>query len=276
MRVAELVEAASHELIAEMEKATPPGAVAKNAPETIPDLLCEFARQLAAQIPVLNHSTRWDRDGWREGIGRRDDLRDDAKAALLEAVARLGNLVSAGELSRGQIFQLRLDEDPILFFLGAMAWGYPEHGYGWWRVATIANRYSVDDLRNRLQRQIAAAAESPLDAWEAWSSIARLRGLGTAFASKLAYFAGTNPETGRGGPLIADRNTAWAIWAFAEDLDHSRTDPKRYVRYVDTLQRWAGGGRADELEHALFRLGPRVIKRWEQELLVRGESGGSA
>ncbi len=67
-------------------------------------------------------------------------------------------------------------------------------------------RRAVQDLRQT------ATEHGYAGAWHAWSrnGIAKVPGLDTAFASKLAYF-GCFDRTARRGPLIADLNTAWAL-----------------------------------------------------------------
>jgi hypothetical protein len=227
-------------------------------------LLRKLAKALEVTTPVLEQSASWDPQLWHNGILASDDLHKDGKEALLGAVARLGD-ACAGRISRRQLFDFGADDDPIAYFVAVMAWGAPVSDYGWYRALTIANRYNVERFKGLLRKQIAASSR-PDTAWQSWTSTAPIKGLGTASASRLAYFAGTDPETGRGGPLIADRHTAWAIWAFADDLGGTMTDGARYVRYVRTLDRWAAGGRADRLEYALAHLGPAVIRRWQRQL----------
>jgi hypothetical protein len=103
-------------------------------------------------------------------------------------------------------------------------------------------------------------------AWRAWSrgGTAELRGLGAAFASKVAYFA-CYDRAGGTGPLIADQNTAWALWALAGIWD-SRARQTTYGRYIETAGRWAGelGCRSDDIERALFTMGPHIRGTWQR------------
>lgn len=64
-----------------------------------------------------------------------------------------------------------------------------------------------------------------------------MRCLDTAFASKVAYFACFDRENER-GPLIADLNTAWALWAL-DGTWNSRKSATLYAQYVEWAQRWA-------------------------------------
>jgi hypothetical protein len=90
-----------------------------------------------------------------------------------------------------------------------------------------------------------------------------LAGVDTAFASKVAYF-GVYDRPGRAGPLIADRNTAWAFWAL-DGLWDIRATAAFYGRYVSTSEGWAEGSdwRSDDVERALFVLGPHVRRIYE-------------
>jgi hypothetical protein len=168
-------------------------------------------------------------------------------------------------ISRSDVFAAT--DDPLELFLATMAWGYGNRGYGWRRTADIVNgsyeptiAHAVKSLRD------AAATEGPASTWRAWSpgGEAKLRGLGTAFASKLAYFACFD-RAGQSGPLIADRNTAWALWALSGCWD-SRSTATNYARYVDWAQQRAKHLRCrpDDVERALFVLGPEIREAWNR------------
>ncbi len=88
--------------------------------------------------------------------------------------------------------------------------------------------------------------------------------LDTAFASKVAYFASFDRDRGR-GPLIADLNTAWALWALAAIWD-SRSRAALYADYVAWAERWAAdlNCRPDDVERALFIIGPSIRRIWKQ------------
>lgn len=96
--------------------------------------------------------------------------------------------------------------------------------------------------------------------WKAFSrgGDAKLADLGTAFGSKIAYFAVYDRSKGT-GPLIADVHTAWAFWAL-EGLWDTRASVELYSRYVTTASAWAAesGWRSDDVERALFVLGPHA------------------
>jgi hypothetical protein len=168
------------------------------------------------------------------------------------------------------VFALR-DADVIELFLATMAWGYGR-GWGWWRTAAIielATQNHNQGLRPLIERLIRvvdlARSDSAADLFDAWSDAAhpaRLRRLGPAFASKFAYFAGYDRATGT-GPLIADAWVAWALWVLA-NVWNVRTDADMYAEYLKIACHWADycGCRPDEIERALFVLGPPIRKAW--------------
>jgi hypothetical protein len=167
--------------------------------------------------------------------------------------------------------------DAVDLFLATMAWGYGTVGYGWWRTAGIINAGG----RNGEQRVAAAvAAYRAAHLEEGFSGVARawtsgggkLPGLGPAFASKVAYFACYDRESGT-GPLITDVNTAWSLWALYGVWD-SRYSPDLYDIYVEWCQRQAVQHecRSDDIERALFGLGSRVRAAWNRH---NAQSGGT-
>ena len=163
-------------------------------------------------------------------------------------------------ITRSQVFARR---DPVDLFLASMAWGYGTNGYGSWRTAQIVNpegrnrEAAIDDMVAAYRRAWDPnKPEVLLRAWE--SGTGKIRGLGPAFASKVAYFALYDPEKGT-GPLIADRNTTWSVWALGDIWD-SRYSSAEYGAYIRWCERWAAqiGCRSHDVERALFSLGPAV------------------
>jgi hypothetical protein len=164
-------------------------------------------------------------------------------------------------IRRCDVFDCR--EDPVDVFLAAMAWGFGTTGYGWSRTARMIN----PGLRNE-EATVAAAVESYRSAWaeggaeavaQSWGrGTGRIPGLGPAFASKVAYFALYDRDK-QSGPLIADLNTAWSVWAVSGTWD-SRYDSAKYAEYVEWCIRWADElhCRSDDIERALFDIGPQV------------------
>jgi len=164
-------------------------------------------------------------------------------------------------IRRCDVFDCR--EDPVDLFLAAMAWGFGTTGYGWSRTAKMIN----PGLRNE-EEAVAAAVGAYRSAWaeggaeavaQSWErGTGRIAGLGPAFGSKVAYFAIYDRDK-QSGPLIADLNTAWSVWALSGIWD-SRYNSTKYAEYVAWCVRWADElhCRSDDIERALFGIGPHV------------------
>jgi hypothetical protein len=147
-----------------------------------------------------------------------------------------------------------------------MAWGYGSVGWGWWRTARIINCNGEEAVGCAVEALQCAGGEGPACAWGAWSrGAAKLHGLGTAFASKVAYFSSYDRTTGR-GPLIVDLNTSWALWALA-GISGSLARGRRYGEYVGWAEGQAAGlgCRSDDIERALFAIGPEVRQAWKRQ-----------
>lgn len=222
---------------------------------------------LAEQIARFNertdeHAVLWNgeawaaAEAWSEGTARRvRALADSLHDGTRDDGWRL--------ISRQAVFERR--DDPIDLFLAAMAWGFGNRGYGWRRTSAIvehSGEATITRCVKELQR--AASADGCEGTWRAWSrgGAAKMRGLDTAFASKVAYFACFDRTSGR-GPLIADINTAWALWAL-DGIWDSRKSAALYARYVEWAERWADDLRCrpDDIERALFILGPEIRRTW--------------
>jgi hypothetical protein len=217
---------------------------------------------LASRESIDNHRVLWDADKWKDGISKTFPESEWMTSRLSNVIRVCG---SDTEIRRRDLFDLR-DSPPIDFYFGVMAWGFGPTAYGWWRTAEIARTAGPELLSTAVEGLRDNPRNDPGAAWDAWTSPARskLKGVGTAFASKLAYFGAFDRRTGR-GPLIADANTAWGAWALTGLWD-SRKECSKYVEYVNTADDWAKvlGCRPDEVERALFRLGPEVRVAWKR------------
>jgi len=219
-------------------------------------------------VATDDHGVSWHSHAW---IDARDGVwTDDTRERLRRLAAHLPR-TSHGDgwrlITRRDVFAMAGDDDLDLF-LAAMAWGFGTVGYGWRRTARIIDAAGEGEVRRAVAclRDV-STEQGAAEAWTAWSwgGPAKLRGLGTAFASKVAYFASFDRSQGR-GPLIADINTAWALWALNGTWD-SRTSADRYAGYGDWAveQSKTFGCRPDDIERALFRLGPAVRKIWKAD-----------
>jgi hypothetical protein len=148
-------------------------------------------------------------------------------------------------------------------FVAALVWGFGPTGYGASRVRKILGSPSaaaiVEDIWDTAATEGARAGFSAL--WENGRS--RITGLGTAFGTKVLYFAATN-DTPDPAPLVLDRfvyKGAHRLAAEGAIADASRVpDPRRYLAsatYADFCA-WAeqqSPGASDEVEYVLFKHG---------------------
>jgi hypothetical protein len=197
------------------------------------------------------------------------DWHSTTKARIAALCDQLDLSKSAEELviTRRDVFDRR--GDAVDLFIAAMAWGFGMTGYGGWRTAAMVNPEGREQ-----EQQVADAVDAYRAAWStggaeavarAWSNgRGKIRGLGPAFASKLAYFA-IYDRTAGVGPLIADLNTTWSVWALGGIWD-SRYEPGKYLQYVQWCERWAQalGRRSDDIERVLFNLGPAVRRDYRE------------
>jgi hypothetical protein len=197
------------------------------------------------------------------------DWHSTTKARIAALCEEIDFSTSAEELviTRRDVFDRR--DSAVDLLIAAMAWGFGATGYGCWRTAAIVNPGGRDQ-----EQRVADAVEAYRAAWStggaeavarAWANgKGKIRGLGPAFASKLAYFAIYDRTVGN-GPLIADLNTAWSVWALGGIWD-SRYEPGKYSQYVQWCERWAHsiGRRSDDIERVLFNLGPAVRRHYRE------------
>ena len=219
----------------------------------------------AFDCPTDDHGVSWHFDRWRSGFASYPTGREQLDALAASLPQGSGTDPGWRRITRGDVFAA--DEPPLLF-LGAMAWGFGSTGYGWRRTLDILTPDGARAVVNaiRILRRSYGDGGSPDAVWRAFSAsgAAKVKGLGAAFASKLAYFACYDRQRGV-GPLIADRNTAWALWALTNVWD-SRASATLYDRYVAAATEWATAlnSRPDDVERALFVMGPHVRRIYHQ------------
>lgn len=174
-------------------------------------------------------------------------------------------------IARSDVFGNR--SDPRTFLLAVTAWGHGLSGYGPARTRKIlkaadaSGTKAIDRVMTKLKRCTDMEA-----IWNALSidGAAKLRGVGMAFGTKVAYFACYDRSTGS-GPLIADQRSAWGFWVIDGSWD-IRKSADLYARYIDTAVTWADdlGIRSDDIERAPFVVGPYARSIWNQERNRRG------
>lgn len=199
---------------------------------------------------VLDQAVRWKPERWRSV-----DLRN--LGAHLEAIESVSDPGSGDELLIRRRHVATLDQ-PEARFLAAMIWGFGPVGYGPTRVSRIAIE-AGDQLTPSIRGIADAARIGPEPAWKAFTSTHKLKWLGPAFATKVAYFESLAVDQDAQGPLIADLNTSWAMWDLVR-LPRSVSRRDSYLTYVEVANDWAKqtGCRADDVEWALFEIGKGV------------------
>lgn len=213
--------------------------------------------------PTDDHWVRWSGTTWT-AADTWGDRTHAALGALVESLGDDGHAERWMPIARRDVFA-RAEHGHLDLFVAAMAWGFGVRGYGWRRTSDIIAAAGENRVADAVERLKTAAIQGgPSGVWQAWSrgGDAKLRGLDTAFASKVAYFASYDREQGS-GPLIADLNTTWALWALGDIWD-SRTSAQQYEKYVHWAQHRAEklGCRSDDVERALFVIGPDIRKAW--------------
>lgn len=224
-----------------------------------------------------DHAVPWNATSW---LSATDAWSEPVLNRLQVLADSLGWEEAAGQrhprISRRAVFQ-RTDGDPEDLFLAAMAWGFGTTGYGWSRTSEIIRNADMkfgsgSGIRTAVAELRRAAEGGTEIVFRAWSrgGAAKIPDLGTAFASKIAYFAAYDRDEAS-GPLIADLNTTWSFWALNGIWD-SRDTAAEYRQYVswaeevaEKLTRRTADGRrirSDGIERALFKIGPDVRRAW--------------
>jgi hypothetical protein len=163
-------------------------------------------------------------------------------------------------IRRRHVFALA-SGDPLVFFAAAMAWGHGDRGLGPTRTARIVTS-AGDDLAPRIEAISLAARNGAADGWDALHDPAtRLKYLGPSFGTKLTYFAGYGAPVAS-PPLIADLNTAWAMWDLIK-LRRSAERRSTYLDYVAAAVEWSRElcCQPHDVELALFHVGKEVRGR---------------
>ena len=142
---------------------------------------------------------------------------------------------------------------------GVTGVGYGDRGYGFYRTKRVFADNTIEQIRRLGDTLTDIGAGDPGRSWVACERAHRLRFLGPAFSTKVAHFAGYDMAT-RQGPLIADENTAWGVWALsARAISNVRTNANMYASYVHLAEHLATADRTPaDIEYALFKIGPEI------------------
>ena len=219
---------------------------------TLPDLLALHGVDGPERQRVLWNWRAWDGRWQRDALPGREVL-----SALRDDVAEHGGI------RRAFVFEQRAD--PLSLFIAAMAWGFGRHPRAPGRVARMLTPPGGDP-RSILNDIVVAAHESASAGFSALfekNRRGRLPGLGTAFGTKLLYFAayleGPVPR-----PLIYDQFVWRALGSVdgAPDLPHPQryVTSQQYLAYCAWAEANAGSAAidADVVEFVLFAEGRRL------------------
>lgn len=228
------------------------------------DELLDLMRTALPPASARTQAIKWTPTSWIGCPPHFDEAWTTRIRTLAEATGWTESDGGTVSISRAQVFA---HSDPADLFLAALIWGFGQTGYGWSRTKRIIE--ASTSIPETVEAYVDASRMSPEAVWRSWSrSPHRIRGLGTAFASKVAYFAAYDRTPGL-RPLISDRNTRWAVWiltgywAVERSRWNSDDDGESYATYV----RWAHdtaareGIEPEDVELALFEIGRTAVRR---------------
>ena len=231
-------------------------------------LLTRLVDALRDECAIETHGFSWDPEAWKDQLSRRWSYDGRKLADLVAAIDEVAD-TAGHRIERQHLHALAMA--PVLVqFVAVMAWGYGSRGLGWWHLAKVfernaGNSEGLEPALRKLERIRRLAHDGDPRAlatsWLDQSHEARVVYLRAAFASKLAY-AATGPDIWSAA-LIADRWVAWGLWMLTGLWD-VRTNAEVYRRYIEIASAWASSCRCqpDEIERALFTLGPRAEAAW--------------
>jgi hypothetical protein len=135
--------------------------------------------------PESIHAERWRRDGY---------------VNLRAVFGQSLDLLPTG-YNRRELFALSQGEpcDPLMAFLAVMAWGHNNNSVGASRVDRLA---AAPGVKAKIDHIIEEARAGRVEA--AFEACHEVKGLGTAFASKVLYFAAFGSAEAEVHPLILD------------------------------------------------------------------------
>jgi hypothetical protein len=197
---------------------------------------------------VMSHQVGWNPESWKTLLLRNFD----SQVSMFAEKCRPNGDMKF--ISRGEVITFSDSVEDL--FIGSMIFGHGSNGLGPSRVGRVIDENP--DLIDKLHKQYAAAAIGATKSWNSHTDVDRVVYLGPAFATKFAYFAARKQGVHSVIPLIADKNTSWAMWWLA-GIPRSVEQHDSYMEYVNLAHQWgqelSGDYGADEVERAIFKLG---------------------
>lgn len=205
----------------------------------------------------------WNPDSWSTVGALNFPAAADTLSFLANASASPGT--GRPSISRQAVRDTAAYLGPHAGFLAALVWGFGPTGYGASRTAKMLTRDGAAAASEHIwmtaKEQGAQAGFSAL--WH--NNRSCVRGLGSAFGTKVLYFAATDATPGP-APLVLDQFVYHGAQRLAQAgviSDASRVpDPRRYLTGVAYAEycAWAdeqAPGAGDNVEYVLFQEGRR-------------------
>lgn len=203
-------------------------------PVRVPSPVAEAVADWRARDMPAQRAVRWRREAWVEAFPRQREmflaLPDKLdRRAVHDAIARIG----------------RNDGWVMSAFLISQAWGYAERGYGPSRVGALFEGGTETATHSLQAAATMVEQEGPVSAFRALAGQHKIKGLGTAFATKFLYFADPHERA-----LILDDFIAEWLRENADlRLTVQPMNVHHYERYLETMAGWS---EALSLEPALL------------------------
>jgi hypothetical protein len=208
--------------------------------------------------PIAVHPGRWQKPGYAH-LGRWQALLSTLPATL----------------TNSDVFIVRSSGNLIQLFLWSMAWGFggDRQAYGPWRTDQMLAPIGAPTRLVRLMGLAAIGAPGRAFAALHDPAACRLPWLGTAFGSKVLYFAGFGLSPTTLQPLVLDAMVTRAFQranvftaagkALFDGVSSVTKDPRIYEAYVSGVyqlrERHAPAAEADAVERWLWRVGARYL-----------------
>ncbi len=212
------------------------------------DVVMTKVQQIRKSGDVMSHQVEWNPMSWKTSALQMFQ----SQISMFATKCRPNG--NKKFISRGEVIAFSDSVEDL--FIGSMLFGHGPNGLGPTRVGRVIDENP--DLIDKLHKQYAAAAIGATMSWNSHTDVDRVMYLGPAFATKFAYFAARKQGVDGVIPLIADKNTSWAMWWLA-GIPRSVEQHDSYMEYVNLAHQWgqelSGDYGADEVERAIFKLG---------------------
>lgn len=206
--------------------------------------------------PVSSHSVNWYPSSWLEDLDARAKVPELRRATERIASDLKAPMSGRSPISRADVVRQFEQSRGIDAYLASIIWGCGTGARNRYRMLRVLAEN--DDVVSKIEQLVAACATAGrADAWNILLTTHRLKHLGIAFGTKVAYFAALAARGPNAGiPLIADGNVAIAT---GEPVTRRKDAYLAYCARADELATQLKGERQrpDQIELALFKLASR-------------------